>query len=91
MPWTFSTTLRYCPFSKKELPTFIAEATSIWQKRFGENRVRVINPSNFVGSLQYLNLTNAIKGRLSTDAIKGALPQGEGLFFIFSTSPVLSC
>ena len=39
---------------------------------------------------QYLNLTNAIKGRLSTDAIKGALPQGEGLFFI-STSPVLSC
>ena len=35
--WTFSTTLRYFLSSKKELPTFIAEATSIWLKRFGEN------------------------------------------------------
>ena len=65
MPWTFSTTLRYCPFSKKELPTFIAEATSIWQKRFGENRVRVINPSNFVGSLLLLVEFYAIELRLS--------------------------
>ena len=43
---TNSTTHRYYLSSKKALPTSIAEAISIWQKKFGEKKRKVQTSKN---------------------------------------------